>query len=176
MVISEDKFKENAIRSVAEQMCIAARTAPKAKGIDLISTAIAEGKDMEKLSEMMLRIQKEENGSQSYIRDAENIRQASCIVLIGTKLAPVNLKACGLCGYKDCGTKSAEAVCVFNPGDLGIAVGSAISVAADHRIDNRIMFDIGRAAVKLGMLGNDVKIAFGIPLSATGKNPFFDRK
>jgi uncharacterized ferredoxin-like protein len=38
------------------------------------------------------------------------------------------------------------------------------------------MFSVGRAAVELGLLGPDVKIAMGIPLSVTGKNPFFDRK
>ncbi|MDT8308711.1 MAG: ferredoxin domain-containing protein, partial [Bacteroidales bacterium] len=56
------------------------------------------------------------------------------------------------------------------------AVGSAISVAMDHRVDNRIMYTAGIAAVEMKMLGEAVKIAYGIPLSATSKNPFFDRK
>lgn len=30
-------------------------------------------------------------------------------------------------------------------------------------------------ALELGMLGKEVAIAYGIPLSATGKSPFFDR-
>jgi uncharacterized ferredoxin-like protein len=38
------------------------------------------------------------------------------------------------------------------------------------------MYSIGRAAINLKLLGNDVIIAYGIPLSISGKNPFFDRK
>ena len=33
----------------------------------------------------------------------------------------------------------------------------------------------GKAAIELGIFGDDVLIAYGIPLSAKGKNPFFDR-
>jgi uncharacterized ferredoxin-like protein len=51
-----------------------------------------------------------------------------------------------------------------------------VAVAADNRVDNRIMYTAGFAAVKLKLLGEEVKIAYGIPLSATGKNIFFDRK
>jgi uncharacterized ferredoxin-like protein len=176
LLIKESDFKDKALDHIAEDMCVAARTAPKAKGIDLIVTAIVKGDTINKLADRMLKIQKEQNGSQLYIRDAESIKQASHIVLIGTKLQAVNLKACGICGYKDCEHKAPEALCAFNPGDLGIAIGSALSVAADHRVDNRIMFSVGRAAVELGLLGPDVKMAMGIPLSVTGKNPFFDRK
>jgi uncharacterized ferredoxin-like protein len=37
------------------------------------------------------------------------------------------------------------------------------------------MFTIGKAVVEMKLLGEDVKIAYGIPLSASSKNPFFDR-
>ena len=70
---------------------------------------------------------------------------------------------------------AAGGTCSFNAGDLGIAVGSAAGLAADLRIDNRIMYTAGKAAIELGMLGEDVQIAYGIPLAAKGKNPFFDR-
>ena len=69
----------------------------------------------------------------------------------------------------------AGGVCSFNAGDLGIAVGSAAAMAADFRIDNRIMYTAGKAAIELGLLGEGVEIAYGIPLAAKGKNPFFDR-
>ncbi|MEM2365908.1 MAG: ferredoxin domain-containing protein, partial [Nitrososphaerota archaeon] len=39
---------------------------------------------------------------------------------------------------------------------------------------NRIMYTVGTAALKLGLIEGDV--ALGIPLSATGKSPYFDRK
>jgi uncharacterized ferredoxin-like protein len=53
---------------------------------------------------------------------------------------------------------------------------SAAEVAGRFHIDNRIMYSIGRACLDLGIFGPKVKQALGIPLSVTGKNPFFDRK
>jgi uncharacterized ferredoxin-like protein len=38
------------------------------------------------------------------------------------------------------------------------------------------MYSVGKAAIELGYLGPEVAIAYGIPLAAKGKNPFFDRK
>jgi uncharacterized ferredoxin-like protein len=43
-------------------------------------------------------------------------------------------------------------------------------------VDTRLMFSVGRAALALDLFGKDVKQALGIPLSITGKSPFFDRK
>jgi len=70
---------------------------------------------------------------------------------------------------------AAGGTCSFNVGDLGIALGSAVALAADLRIDNRIMYTAGKAALELGLLGEAVELAYGIPLAARGKNPFFDR-
>lgn len=176
MLIKEPDFKEKTLDHIAEDMCVAARTAPKTKGVDNIVTAIAKGDTVGKLAGKMLEIRELQGGSESFSRDAGNLGNVSHIVLIGTKLGILNIKACGHCGYKDCGSKPDEAVCVFNTIDLGIALGSALSVAMDHRVDNRLMNSIGTAAVELGLFPKDVKIAMGIPLSATGKNPFFDRK
>jgi uncharacterized ferredoxin-like protein len=38
------------------------------------------------------------------------------------------------------------------------------------------MYSIGRACLDLGIFDKGVRQALGIPLSVTGKNPFFDRK
>ena len=57
--------------------------------------------------------------------------------------------------------------------DLGIALGSAVKQASKLNIDNRMMYTIGVAAKKTGLLDSDVII--GIPLSVTGKSPYFDR-
>ncbi len=83
---------------------------------------------------------------------------------------------CGIANCQEKQTQKPQTPCVFNTGDLGIAMGSAVSIAIDHRIDNRVMYTIGQAVIDLGILGNDIKIVYGIPLSATSKNPFFDRK
>lgn len=83
-----------------------------------------------------------------------------------------------MCGYNNCEEKENHPShpCVFNTGDLGIAIGSAVSVAMDSRIDNRIMYTVGQAAKELKIFGDEVGIIYGIPLSASSKNPFFDRK
>jgi uncharacterized ferredoxin-like protein len=88
------------------------------------------------------------------------------------------VKYCGRCGFKDCDEKDKHPgfPCTFNSGDLGIAIDSAVSVAMDHRVDNRVMYTIGQAALEMKILGEEVKIAFGIPLSVSAKNPFFDRE
>ena len=59
--------------------------------------------------------------------------------------------------------------------DLGIAVGSAVKTASLLNVDNRIMFSVGVAAIRLGLL-KDCEIVLGIPLSAYGKSIYFDRK
>jgi uncharacterized ferredoxin-like protein len=84
---------------------------------------------------------------------------------------------CGFCGKPTCeALEMAGGTCAFNSIDLGIATMSAAEVAGRFHIDNRIMYSIGRACLDLGMFGPKVKQALGIPLSVTGKNPFFDRK
>jgi uncharacterized ferredoxin-like protein len=39
-----------------------------------------------------------------------------------------------------------------------------------------VLFSAGRAAMSLKLMGEDVRMVMGIPLSVKGKNPFFDRK
>jgi uncharacterized ferredoxin-like protein len=58
--------------------------------------------------------------------------------------------------------------------DVGIAIGSACSAAADLRVDSRVMFSVGLAAQKLGWL-KDCQTVMALLLSAGSKNPFFDR-
>ena len=60
--------------------------------------------------------------------------------------------------------------------DLGIAVGSAAKTAQIHNVDNRIMYTAGSVALDLGFLGKECTVAYAIPLSASGKNIFFDRE
>ncbi|MDD4179322.1 MAG: ferredoxin domain-containing protein, partial [Candidatus Margulisbacteria bacterium] len=89
----------------------------------------------------------------------------------------MGLRYCSFCGQPDCAAaEKAGVICAYNSGDLGIAIGSAVSVAMDRRVDNRVMYSVGKAAIELKLLGEEVVIAYGIPLSASAKNPFFDRK
>jgi uncharacterized ferredoxin-like protein len=168
--------KQYAIR-VAELICIAARTAPKACGIDHIVTAIvADEADRAKLAEAM-RALADKLDAALFARDAQNLMDAEACVIIGTTLERMHIPGCDLCGF--CGCEANEAAggrCALNIGDLGIALGSAASIAADHRVDNRIMYTIGKAAVLSGVMGPEVGLAHAIPLSIKGKNIFFDRK
>ena len=103
---------------------------------------------------------------------------AQAMVVLGTKIESMGVSPCGMCGFSDCAEKNKhpDHPCVFNTGDLGIAVGSAVSVAMDNRVDNRIMYTVGQALLEMNVFGDEVKIIYGIPLSISGKNPFFDRK
>ena len=63
----------------------------------------------------------------------------------------------------------------MNTIDVGIAVGSACATAADLRLDTRVMYSVGYAALKLGWMPS-CNYIIDIPVSASSKNPFFDRK
>jgi len=176
-ITKEKNLTENSLKETASRMAVAARTAPKARGMDTFEIKIAEGDSVKKLAEKMSRIAIDED-IPFFKRDADNILDCPVVFLIGTTIRSIGLKKCGMCGFASCEekNKNPSVPCVFNTGDLGIAVGSAASVCMDDRADNRIMYTIGQAAMELGFFETDIRIAYGIPLSATSKNPFFDRK
>ena len=169
-------MESEGLLEVARKICIAARTAPKGKGTDNLVTMVLTGAEKEEIAREMQRIG-EQMGVAFFIRDANCLRSAGALVLLGTKVETRGVPNCGFCGFKDCTeNEKNNGICAFNTGDLGIAIGSAVSVAADSRVDNRVFFSAGRAAVNLGTLGPEVRIAYGIPLSVGGKSIFFDRR
>ena len=169
------QLEKEAILRAAGRICVAARTAPKGKGTDTLVTLVLTGEDKELLAAEMQRIG-EETGLAFFVRDAGNVRFAEAIVLLGTRFETRGVPNCGFCGFADCAeNKKNNGICAFCTGDLGIAIGSAVSVAADERIDNRVLFSAGRAALNLKLLGMEVKIVYGLPLSASGISPYFDR-
>ena len=174
----EEDVREEAIIQVAQKMVIAARTAPKGRGVDNTVIAIVKGDGIIAISQKMKELVQKDNAPQFFERDADNILSSPVLVLLGTRIKSMGLNLCGMCGFENCDEKNKhpDHPCVFNTGDLGIAIGSAVSVAMDHRIDNRIMYSVGQAVIEMGILGSDVKIVYGIPLSVSPKNPFFDRK
>ncbi|MDD7511471.1 MAG: DUF2148 domain-containing protein [Peptostreptococcaceae bacterium] len=175
MVIDMKSAENESILTVAKLMLAAAKTAPKGSGKDKIVGAILIGDDKDKLVKKMHSLAAE-YGEAFIERDANNVNDAAAIVLLGAKETPFGLSNCGMCGFYDCREmKSHGANCAFNITDLGIAVGSAVSVAANHHIDNRVMYSAGRAAYKLNFLGDDVRVCYGIPLYTGAKSIFFDR-
>jgi uncharacterized ferredoxin-like protein len=169
-----ESIKKEVLKDVAELMCTAARTAPKTRGKDNLVIALLSKEEKKKVISRMKLIAKRDSRP-SCQRDSENIKAVEQIVVIATKKEVLGLN-CGFCGYKTCkDLAKTKGVCAYNSIDLGIALGSSAALAGRLHIDNRLMFSIGKAALELGLLGKNVVQAIGIPLSATGKNPFFDR-
>jgi len=175
-MIQEHELSDATLTEVAKKMMLAARTAPKGKGTNTMVISLVEGAEIKAISDRMIKIGNE-SGAQAFIRDAANILNSPVMVLLGTEIKSLGLIKCGMCGFKDCAEKNTHPniPCVFNTGDLGIAIGSAASIAMDNRADNRIMYTVGQAVLEMNLLGDKVKIAYGIPLTSTSKNPFFDR-
>lgn len=175
MKLVNPECEESTLLAMAHQICTAARTAPKGKGKDLLVTTILTGVDKQVLAEKMREIAQRDSVA-FFARDAGNMDSAQVAVLIATRKEALGIPHCGFCGFPDCDAMAAAGgTCTFNSGDLGIAVGSAVSRAADMRLDNRVMYSGGKAAIELGILPDEVKIAYAIPLSVSGKSPFFDR-
>lgn len=176
-MIYEDEYREETVIEIAKRMALAAKTAPKGRGRNTIETIIVTGSDIEKIAKQMDKIAIEKSQG-FFARDASNLRNSEAVLFIGTSIDPLGLEYCGYCGLPNCETKDLQKdiPCTFNTVDLGIAIGSAVSIAADNRIDNRVIFSAGLAIKELNVFDKNIKIIFGIPLSARRKNIYFDRK
>ena len=172
MILNERETRHAQVMTAVKQMMTAARTAPKGKGIDILEIIAVEGKDIETLSAKAKELG-EKNGMKFFFRDAENILSAEAVVLIGTRQAVQNLN-CSYCGFPTCAEKPKEVPCAINSVDVGIAIGSACATAADFRLDTRVMFSIGYCAQALNW-PEECRTVIAIPVSASSKNPFFDR-
>ena len=179
--------EEKAVAVVADLMALAARTAPKGKGIDTLELVVLAKKDMKKLAGRLEKLGNE-LGIGFFLRDAKNLAASDGCVLIGCRGRETAGINCGGCGYARCAefTKSAKRKtvpqtpfegpnCVLRMADLGIAVGSAVKTAQIHNVDNRVLYSGGVAARDLGLFSTECTVVYAIPLSATGKNIFFDR-
>jgi uncharacterized ferredoxin-like protein len=185
--ITAEAAQQEAVKLAASLMAAAARTAPKARGVDSTAMLIVDGEDLETLASTMEQ-KGREKGSKTpfFARDAQGVRRASAVLLIGVTgepKKPTSPLDCGACGYSGCaefleaekseGEDFRGPLCLFQSLDLGIALGSAARTAGALNIDNRMMYSIGAAARRLKLLETDVIIGF--PLSVAGKSPYFDR-
>ena len=178
MIINEENSRHEMILAAAKEAMSAARTAPKTRGIDNLIIKVVDGEDVERVAAMMEEVAARTPGKRpTFVRDAGNVRASQAIILIGAKQNPVGLD-CTWCGFSSCERKgdNPKAQCVFNVMDLGIALGSVGALLADKHIDNRFMYSIGYAALDLKLFPPEVSVALGIPLSVSGKSPYYDRK
>lgn len=182
-VIRGEDGEKQAILEAARFMQVAARTAPKAYGIDDIYTLIVYGEEKNAIAKKMEEMA-EERKIELFERDAKNVRDSEAVLLIGVrgnKSIGINCGACG-CGScsefdgaeKQIGQDFIGPTCIFKAIDFGIAIGSAVKIASILNVDNRVMYRVGAAAMKMNLIP-EATIIFGIPLSAKGKNIYFDR-
>jgi uncharacterized ferredoxin-like protein len=167
-----------AMTTVAELMAIAARTAPKAKGEDFVVVSVLEGDRLQQLGEGMIDYGRRAH-DHGFVRDGRNVLGSAAIVIIGVKDAQAADLNCGACGEDACiqiNTHEGQfkgPQCALRVLDMGIALGSAAKVASLMNVDNRIMYRVGVVAREKELV--DADFVIGIPLSATGKNIYFDR-
>ncbi|MFC1803303.1 ferredoxin domain-containing protein [Thermoproteota archaeon] len=177
------------LKQVVELMAISARTAPKTRGVDEVVTAMVSGIEKDAIADEMVKHSGQKRVPLSgFVRDADNLRRSPFCLLVGVRgkqpKRPENPLNCGACGYETCnefiraekkiGEDFEGPLCIWHSVDLGIAMASAVKTAAELNTDNRIMYTIGAAAKSLNLIEADVIV--GIPISASGKNIYFDRK
>ncbi len=175
MKFSEEQIKSETVINAAKQMMIVARTAPKAKGMDTIEQLLLTGDDLKTLAAEMEK-QSIILDKPFFSRDAKNVLQSDAVILIGMKDIKTGLN-CGYCGYKtcaDCTTAGNNHHCVFTDINAGIAMGSAVSLAATLGVDTRILYSAGFVAQQMGMMPGCIEV-LAVPLSAMSKSPYFDR-
>ncbi|MEM1578479.1 MAG: DUF2148 domain-containing protein [Archaeoglobaceae archaeon] len=177
--MNERNFADEAVKIAAYLMAESARTAPKSRGIDDIEILYIGKGELEKIAKKMEEFASEDK---DFLRDANSLRKARGVLLIGVRGGKSLGINCGACGFGNCAEfEKAEKKelkfrgpnCVFKIVDLGIALGSSVKLSALLGVDTRIMYRVAVAAKKLGITQSDV--AFAIPIASEGKNPFFDR-
>lgn len=173
-------MEKDVMELVAKFMALSARTAPKAAGKDFIETKVVTGEQLQALADECVAYG-QQTGKKNWDRDGENVRQSDAVLLVSLKGAQTTGLNCGACGYDRCSDlpalrKGAEfdgPICAWRIMDLGIALGSAAKTASIFNADNRIMYRVGVAAKRLGLIEGELVV--GIPISATGKSIYFDR-
>ena len=170
MIYTSEEMERNAALETAARMMAAARTAPKPKtrGMDGLTTCCVTGEDKDRLAETMRGLAEKLNYA-FFRRDADNVDRAQAVVLLGMREVKRGLnEGCRYCHFENCADCAEKGgLCAWDAVDAGIAVGS--------RVDSRVMFSVGRAAMALKLLGG-ATLVLGIPVSVSGKSPFFDRK
>ncbi len=192
-----DDLEKEGLEIIAKLMAVSARTAPKTGGIDHVHTKIVSADEQNLIADMMLKLGENICSNKAnkklgeaikidWESDAEAVRKSGLLMLIGVEGRKVLGFNCGGCGFSTCAemlkhpqlTTTQKSLpgpyCVFKVMDYSIASASAAKTAMEHNVDNRMMHKVGAAVLKLDIL-KSCNLIIGIPLSATGKNIYFDR-
>ncbi len=163
-MISDKKVYSANIKNAALTMLSRAKTAPKAKGVDNLVYYLLEKDDVKKVAKKLeaLAIEKD---IPFFLRDSKNIKDLDYIVVIGLKKDT----------EKSFKKLTLDSDSNFDSVNLGIALGSAVSAANVYGVDTRIMWTIGFAIKNMNIIKQELQDAYGIPISISEKNIFFDR-
>lgn len=93
--------ESDAVKTVAGLMALAARTAPKAVGIDSIIIEVVSGEIQQKIAEKMIEIGAE-TGMDFFRINGEQVKKSDVTVLIGVSGCTGLGLNCGGCGYPTC--------------------------------------------------------------------------
>ena len=183
VVTSKDGEKQGLLHA-AELMMISCRTAPKSGGVDDVEALLVTGYEKDEIATEMEKIG-DERKIDGFRRDADNVRRSEALLLVGVNGGKSFGMSCGACGHSTCqefeaapriaGPDFEGPTCVFKAIDLGIGLGSAVKTASSLNVDNRILYRAGTAAKRLGYLAKS-SVMMGVPISASGKSIYFDRK
>lgn len=183
-VISSRQGEAKGLLQAVDLMMVSCRTAPKSGGVDDIETVLVTGEEKDNVAAEMEKMG-DERKLDGFKRDADNVKRSEAVLLVGVTGRRSFGLSCGACGHATCkefdaatqttGLDFEGPTCVFKALDLGIALGSAAKIASDLNVDNRIMYRAGTAGKRLCYLSRS-SVAMGIPISASGKNIYFDRK
>ena len=103
MIEKQTDTRNETLRHIAALMMNAARTAPKARGVDNLEIAMITGTDIDRLADKLEEMSSQP-GRAFFTRDAGNLRQAGAVVLIGSRYEALGLN-CGWCGFATCADK-----------------------------------------------------------------------
>ena len=92
---------QEAIKDVANLVGVAARTAPKSAGKDLVVVKVIYGENVARLAKEMVSYG-EEMSKKNFDRDGDNVKNSLAVLLIGLKDAKSLGLDCGACGYDQC--------------------------------------------------------------------------
>ncbi len=163
-MISDKKVYNANMKNAALAMLSRAKTAPKARGVDNLVYYLLEKDDIKKVAKKLKELAVEKD-IPFFLRDPNNIKDLDYIVLIGLKKSSEkNFKKLQLDSESN-----------FDSVNLGIALGSAVSAANIYGVDTRIMYTIGFAVRNMNIIKQELQDAYGIPISISEKNIFFDR-
>lgn len=81
-ITKEEDIRQAAVLDVANQMMIAARTAPKGCGVDNLQMVVISGEQIQTLANKMVQLVEKKGYPDFFKRDAQNILKAQVVLLI----------------------------------------------------------------------------------------------